>query len=262
MAKIVEDWINKQDSKEQDVFLSIIIPAFNERWRLPTTLIEIVDFFDQQPQFSYEVIVVDDGSTDDTDEIVRKFEKVRQKIKLIKLPLNQGKGFAVKMGMLNGNGQRLLFLDADGSTPIAEFTKLNKELDNGFDIAIGSRAKKSSDTAINTVWYRKFMGRVFNFFVNSLLIPEIEDTQCGFKLFNKKSVNKLFRLQRSKGFSFDIEILFLAKKLGLKVSEVAINWQNVPGSKVNLVVDSTKMFFDIFRFRIIHSRTKRVKSIK
>jgi dolichyl-phosphate beta-glucosyltransferase len=252
VSEQLDQWIDKQTVSRPSVSLSIVIPAYNERWRLPTTLIDIVDYFDQRPQRTYEVIVVDDGSKDETDLVVRKFEKVRTCIRLLRLPNNQGKGFAVKMGALNATGQRVIFLDADGATPIAEIERLDRALDNGADIAIGSRAKKSEQTSISTLWYRKLLGRVFNGAVNFILLPGIEDTQCGFKMFTAEAASKVFKLQTSKGFSFDVEILFIARKLKLKIVEEAINWQNVPGSKVNLILDSLKMFKDIIKFRFIH----------
>jgi dolichyl-phosphate beta-glucosyltransferase len=235
----------------KDPFLSVIIPAFNEQRRLPPTLLDAVDFLDSLDK-EYEIIVVDDGSRDGTSAVVQKFEKIRSQVRLIRLPKNYGKGHAVRTGALNAHGQFILFADADGSTAIAEVSRLLTAIEEGSEVVIGSRALRSDETEVKALFLRKIIGRVFNRIVNTVLLPGIADTQCGFKLFSRKAANFLFSQQQSDGFSFDIELLFLAKKAGLPVSEIAINWENVPGSKVNLVSDSLRMFLDIFRFAWIH----------
>lgn len=235
----------------KDPFLSVIIPAFNEQRRLPPTLLDAVDFLDSFDK-EYEVIVVDDGSRDGTSAVVQKFEKIRSQVRLIRLPKNYGKGHAVRTGVLNAHGQFILFTDADGSTAISEVSRLLTAIEEGSEVVIGSRALRSDETEVKALLLRKILGRVFNKIVNTVLLPGIADTQCGFKLFSRKAANFLFSQQQSDGFSFDIELLFLAKKAGLPVSEIAINWENVPGSKVNLVSDSLRMFLDIFRFAWIH----------
>lgn len=235
----------------KDPFLSVIIPAFNEQRRLPPTLLDAVDFLDSFDK-EYEVIVVDDGSRDGTSAVVQKFEKIRSQVRLIRLPKNYGKGHAVRTGALNAHGQFILFADADGSTAISEVSRLLTAIEEGSEVVIGSRALRSDETEVKALLLRKILGRVFNKIVNTVLLPGIADTQCGFKLFSRKAANFLFSQQQSDGFSFDIELLFLAKKAGLSVSEIAINWENVPGSKVNLVSDSLRMFLDIFRFAWIH----------
>lgn len=244
-------WIARQTTMNAPVALSVIVPSFNEERRLPPTLIDMVDYFDRTG-IDYEIIVVDDGSTDRTSEVVRKFERVRSCIKLIQLPRNYGKGHAVRLGVLNSRGKRVLFADADGSTPIQEISRLSAALDHGADIAIGSRALASSETKVETSVHRRCLGRVFNWCVNFILLPDIADTQCGFKMFSRQSAMFLFKHQRSDRFSFDVEILFLARKADLKIQEVAINWTNVAGSKVNLMTDALAMFRDIFRFRVTH----------
>jgi dolichyl-phosphate beta-glucosyltransferase len=244
-------WIARQTTTNPPIALSIIVPAFNEERRLPPTLIDMVDYLDRTGD-DYEIIVVDDGSADRTSEVVRKFERVRSCIKLIQLPRNYGKGHAVRLGVLNSRGTRVLFADADGSTPIQELSRLSAALDRGADIAIGSRALASSETKVETSVHRRCLGRVFNWCVNVILLPDIADTQCGFKMFSRQSAMFLFKHQRSDRFSFDVEILFLARKADLRIEEVAINWTNVAGSKVNLITDALSMFRDIFRFRVMH----------
>ncbi len=252
---LVQDWIDKQPEAQSEgsaaVDLSVVIPAFNEQWRLPTTLIDVIDYCDLYAGV-YEIVVVDDGSTDGTVQAVRKFEKIRPQVRLISYPRNHGKGYAVRTGVLNAKGAKILFADADGSTPIAELARLDNALRAGADVVIGSRAMVTRETRVITRWYRKYLGRIFNFFVNVLVLPGIADTQCGFKIFTRNAAEFLFRLQSCDGYSFDVEVLFIARRAGLKIQEVPVNWENAPGSKVNLVLDSLKMFRDILFFRWKH----------
>ena len=247
----VQRWIDKQKLRETTVNLSVVIPAYNEQWRLPTTLIDIIDYFDKS-ELTYEIIVVDDGSSDETSEVVHKFERLRSQVRLIRVPTNHGKGYVVRTGVLNAHGDRILFADADGATPFTEVDRLLHELKTGADIAIGSRAIFSEDTEVKTHWHRKYLGRLFNFVVNTVLLPEVADTQCGFKLFSRHAAYFLFEHQTVDGFSFDVEILYIARRAGLNVKEIPINWHNVPGSKVNLVIDASKMLLDVLRFRFLH----------
>ena len=247
----VSEWIDQQAITHAPVDLSVIIPAYNEEWRLPPTLIDIVDYLDQLP-LHYEIVVVDDGSKDSTATVVHKFERVRKQIRLIRLPKNCGKGYAVRTGAMNAKGALILFADADGATPFAEFHRLDEALKKGADIAIGSRALSSQETKVETSFHRKYLGRAFNLCINWILLPGFADTQCGFKLFKRNAAMFLFGQQRSSGFSFDVELLYMAKLAGLKIDEVPINWHNVPGSKVRLIVDAMRMFRDVIRFRIMH----------
>ena len=250
----VEAWIRSQkEAPPPD--LSVIVPAYNEERRLPPTLIEIIDVLDAQ-RTRYEIIVVDDGSSDGTAEMVKKFERIRPNIRLIKLPKNEGKGSAVRMGMLNARGMRLLFTDADGSSPMEEAVRLHQALDAGADVAIGSRAKRSDGTQIAARWHRVLIGRIFNNLVNLLLLPDIADTQCGFKMFTAKAAHFLFSHQTANGFSFDVELLHIAHRVRMKIEEVPINWHHVSGSKVNLFVDPLKMFRDVVIFAVRHRKMR------
>ena len=250
-SKEVEECLSRLEHPAKALDLSIIIPAFNERWRLPTTLIKAFDYFDTR-KCSFEIVVVDDGSTDDTSTIVESFSRLRSELRLIRLAKNRGKGHAVQSGILNAHGKIILFADADGSTPFAEIERLEAALAQGADIAIGSRAIKSAETAVETQWYRKILGRIFNLTVNILLLPKIADTQCGFKLFTRDAATLVFSKQQCEKFAFDIEILYIARRANLKISEVAVNWQHAPGSKVNLAVDSLQMFLDVLRIKFRH----------
>jgi dolichyl-phosphate beta-glucosyltransferase len=251
MSQRLESWIEKQVVTAEPVELSVVVPAYNEERRLPPTLIDMIDFLDSRGD-SYEVIVVDDGSSDLTADVARKFERVRSQVRLIQLARNSGKGHAVRVGVLNSRGARILFADADGATPIKELTRLTTALDEGADVAVGSRAKASKDTKVRTSFHRKFLGRIFNGCVNAFILPGIADTQCGFKIFTRDAAQFLFRHQRSDGFSFDVELLFIARRVGFTIQEVPVNWRNIPGSKVSLVWDSARMLRDIFRFRFLH----------
>jgi dolichyl-phosphate beta-glucosyltransferase len=231
------------------VEISIVIPAFNEEKRLTKTLESVYAFLTEYGK-EFEVIVVDDGSKDDTIGVVKEFAKHHDAIKLLTYSSNQGKGFAVRKGVEKALGERIIFNDADGSSPIEELIKLESSLQNGFDVAIGSRAKPDETRRVDALAYRKFMGNFFNFIVQTLLLPGIQDTQCGFKMFTKKAAKEIFKVCNENGFAFDVEVLHIAKVRGLKVDEVPINWTNVDGSKVNLVLDSSKMFLDVVKISL------------
>lgn len=257
-----EGWIESRSSAPQHtlpssgaspakITLSVVVPAYNEQWRLPPALIDMIDYLDER-QEGYEIIVVDDGSTDKTSEVVRKFQKIRPQVQLITLPKNCGKGYAVRQGVFKSRGEFVLFADADGSTPFAELERLRAALSGQVEIAIGSRALASTKTRVVTHWYRKYPGRLFSFCVNRLVLPQIADTQCGFKIFTARAAKFLFTHQRADGWSFDVEVLYIARRAGIQLAEVPINWVNIPGSKVNLMLDSIRMLWDICVFRLRH----------
>lgn len=231
------------------MYISIIIPAYNEEHRITPTLEEIYHFA-KSSFSSFEIIVVDDGSSDKTVEKIRMLDY--PELSILSFPENKGKGAAVKAGALNAKGDCVLFADADGSTPFSEVTKLLKAFESGAEIAIGSRALLSPDSQVTTSLHRKICGRIFNYAVNFLLVPGIADTQCGFKLFSKKAASFLFSRQTSERFSFDVEILSIAQKAKIRIVEIPINWHNVPGSKVNMLKDATNMLLDTLRFKFIH----------
>lgn len=247
----VERWIRHRGSSSTEVDLSVVVPAFNEQYRLPPTLIDLIDYFDTKA-LRYEVIVVDDGSRDGTSSMVKKFERIRPQLKLIRLPRNYGKGHAVRTGVLSASGARILFADADGATPIGEYARLAAALDQGADIAIGSRALPSPETNVTTSPHRKYLGRLFNWAVNTLTLPGIADTQCGFKLFTASAAHFLFERQTANRFSFDVEILLLARRAGMTIAEVPINWTNIAGSKVSVLRDGMAMLCDVVLFHWRH----------
>ena len=240
---------NQTIEKPFSIDISIVIPAFNEEDRLPKTLLLITEYIKTRSE-SFEIFVVNDGSADGTADVVKKFSKLAPQVKLLNCPGNRGKGYAVRLGVMKAQGRFILFNDADGATPIQEIERLELALRKGAHIAIGSRAKFSQDTEISTSWHRKYIGRIFNGAVNMLLLPGIADTQCGFKMFLHSVAKCLFAQQKIEGFSFDVEILCLARKMGCTIAEIPINWTNVEGSKVNLFRDSVRMLKDIIRFRL------------
>lgn len=235
--------------------VSIIIPAFNEEKRLGASLEGLSQFINNR-QDDFEVIVVDDGSQDNTVAGAEKFAKQFSKFKIEKLPVNRGKGAAVNAGFKAASGETVVFTDADFSTPITELDKLLQKINDGFDIAIGSRALDQTLVKKHQNPARELMGKVFNFVVQKVAVPGISDTQCGFKAFNAGTTRKIFDKQVIFGFGFDVELLYLARKLGLKVAEVPVLWYNDEASKVSPVRDSLVTFYELIKIRFTHSKEK------
>jgi len=233
---------------EKEIFLSVIIPAYNEERRLPKTLEKIHEYLAKK-DFDYEIIVVDDGSKDSTVRIAEGFKAVEPKLRVVKNPQNMGKGYAVRNGMLNGRGKYLLFTDSDLSTPIEEFDRFLPRLLNGYDVIIGSRALKDSNIKVRQPMHRVIMGRGFNLLVRTLFWTDIKDTQCGFKCFSREAAQAVFPKQEVWGFGFDVEVLFIARKLGFKVLEFPVEWSDSPDTKVSALKDSVRMFLELLKIR-------------
>jgi len=229
-------------------FLSIIIPAYNESERIKQSLEAACDYL-KSAGYKYEIIVVDDGSTDDTVTIASKFG---DKVNVLKQPKNMGKGAAVRRGMLAAKGDMRIFTDADFSTPIYEIEKIIKIITAGADICIGSRALDPSMIKEHQPFYREFMGKTFNKFVQALFFKGISDTQCGFKGFTKAAADEIFPKAKINGFSFDVELLYLASKAELSVEQVSVEWYNDARSKVNPIKDSLMMLLELFRIKKLH----------
>ena len=229
-------------------FLSIIIPAYNEEERLKQSLPDLKEFLKQQ-SFIWELILVDDGSSDKTKDAHTSFFTDEEDVKVIHIPANRGKGFAVRKGMLASKGEIVLISDADFSTPLTEWSKLYQTLQQGYDIAIGSRSLAESDVIIRQAWYREGMGRIFNWMVRLLVLDGFVDTQCGFKCFRREAVLPVFEKMVIDRFSFDVEMLFVAQKHGLAIKEVPVKWKNVLFSRVRIIADSVTMLRDLLRIR-------------
>jgi len=237
--------------------LSIVIPAYNEERRLPDTLQRVTEYLQRQP-YSAEVIVVDDGSTDNTVTVAEAFAATHPWVRLIKND-HRGKGYAVRTGILAAQGEHVLFSDADLATPIEEERKLFRWLGEGYDIAIGSREGVGAQR-ISEPWYRHLMGRAFNFIVRLVAVGGFQDTQCGFKLFRGPVARRIFQQVQLYGAKaglvkggavtgFDVEVLFLARKAGYKVKEVPVAWRYGTNTKVSPIRDSIRMFRDVVRVR-------------
>jgi len=234
------------DNAQDRPLLSIIIPAYNEEKRLPTSLKQIVEFVDRQ-DYGIEVILVNNNSRDRTREIAHEFARTHDYLHVLDEP-RQGKGAAVKAGMQAGEGEYLFICDADLSMPIAEVSKFLPPEREGYAVAIASREVDGA-RRVDEPEYRHIMGRVFNFIVRVLAIPKIQDTQCGFKCFRRDVAKDVFRFQTIDGWAFDVEVLFIARKRGYDLIEVPITWYYMPQSRVNPIKDSINMVIEVLRVR-------------
>lgn len=230
--------------------LSLIIPAYNEALRLPAFL-ERLDRYLKMRGKPYEVIVVDDGSRDETAALVTMLSSRLAHLTLIGSAHNAGKGAAVRLGMREARGRLRLFADADGATAIEELPPLELAIARGADIAIGSRTLASQDPryTVSARRHRSLLGSLFNGIVRRLGLAGIHDTQCGFKLFRSQAAEDLFSVASVNGYGFDLELLYVAKRRGYRIAEVPINWADQPGSKVRLVRDGMIMLLDLLAVR-------------
>jgi glycosyltransferase involved in cell wall biosynthesis len=229
--------------------ISIIIPAYNEARRLPGTLRRVLDWLGQQ-EFSFcEILVVDDGSRDETASLAEDLARAHPVVRVLKNPGNRGKGYAVRHGMLEARGAWVLFTDADLSTPIEEVKTLYCRAREGkAAIAIGSRALDPSLVEVHQAALREWSGKIFNFAMRAITGLQFRDTQCGFKLFERGAARQVFSRQKLDGFSFDVEALFIARRLSLPVVEVPVRWRNVEGTKVG-ALNGVQSFTDLLRIR-------------
>ncbi len=228
--------------------LSIVVPAYNEAERLPASVQRIIAWADDVGA-NIEIVVVDDGSSDQTVAIAQQMAVDEPRIRVESLGRNRGKGAAVRRGVSVARKDYILFSDADLSTPIDEVRKLADAIADGADVAIGSRDVADSRIERHQPWYREAMGRTFNRIVRALAVGGISDTQCGFKLFAAEPARRCFSRTTIEGFAFDVEVLFIARKLGYRISEVGVIWVNDERTTVDAFRDSTRMFLDVARIR-------------
>jgi dolichyl-phosphate beta-glucosyltransferase len=231
--------------------ISLIIPAYNEESRILPSLQKISHYLSERYP-KHEIIVVDDGSSDRTGEIVNEFSLKNSQISLLRNDNNYGKGYSVRRGFSHAAGKLRLFTDADLSTPIQELDNLLKKIDEGFDVVIGSRGEIHSTITEHQPFYREWMGKFFNFLIQMFLFKGIKDTQCGFKLFTEKAGSDMFARQKINRFCFDVELLYIAQRLNYKISVVPVEWENSVSSKVSLLSDPVIMILDLFRIRWLH----------
>ncbi|MEW6286833.1 MAG: dolichyl-phosphate beta-glucosyltransferase [Chloroflexota bacterium] len=224
-------------------FLSVVIPAHNEENRLPASLEQVLRFLAGQA-FSSEVVIVENGSSDRTLEIAQEFARQHDNIRVIQS--ERGKGAAVRRGMLEARGEYRFMCDADLSMPVEEIVKFIPPALEAFDIAIASREAKGA-VRYNEPAYRHLGGRGINFIIQTLILPGLNDTQCGFKCFRAGVAEDIFRLQTLHGWSFDIELLYIARRRGYRIHEVPIHWYYHPDTKVSALRDALRMIRDIFR---------------
>jgi dolichyl-phosphate beta-glucosyltransferase len=228
-------------------FLSLIIPAHNEETRLPETLRQVFEFAERQP-YLMEVLVVENGSSDKTYQIAEGFAYPHPQMKLLR-NTQSGKGRAVRQGMLAAQGEYRFMCDVDFSMPVGEINRFLPPAFVGYDVAIASR-EAAGAIRIGEPYYRHFVGRMYNGLIRVLALPGLQDTQCGFKCFRGPVAEDLFRRQTLPGWSFDVEILFVARLVGYKVVEIPIPWYYNPHSKISVVRDSFKMGIDILTIRL------------
>ena len=235
-----------------EIYLSVVIPVYNEGKRIGKTLDQVLVFLRSQAYRS-EIIVVDDGSRDDSVRIAQ--EKLKGfPNRLLLSERNRGKGHAVRRGMLEASGQFVLFTDADLSVPIEGVKEFLEPLKGGYDYVLGSRALANSRVEIHQSFLREGMGKIFNRIARLFTFRGIRDSQCGFKCFTRKAAQDLFSRQRLDGFCFDAEIIYLAQKSGYRILEAPVMWRNSPQSRVKIFRDPLFMFWDLLRIRWMHRR--------
>jgi dolichyl-phosphate beta-glucosyltransferase len=239
------------DSEGPDVGVafSVVIPAFNEEARLPAFLPRVVAYLESEFPNAHEIVVVDDGSTDGTNSWLGDQKRRHSRIRVVSFSENRGKGAAVRAGVMGSTGDLILFADADGATPISEEHRLRAAIRSGADVAVGSRLIPSSDVVVSRARSRGLAGRLFSAAARWMLRPPVHDTQCGFKMFRGDVGRRLASLASEDGYLFDLEWLFLARREGFSIAEVAVNWTEQPGSKLRVGRDGFKVLQSLGRLR-------------
>jgi len=232
----------------QRIDLSVVIPAYNESERIGKTLVSVDAFLKKEP-YNYEIIVVDDGSSDDTVELVHSHASTVNNLKLLQLSPNQGKGWAVRTGMLTASGRYRLFMDADGSTSIRHWPQMRSVLDEGADVVVGSRHVDGSMIRVRQAPHREVLGHAFRRLVQFLCGLSINDTQNGFKAFTARTAERIFSRQSVSGWAFDVEILTIAKELGYHAEEIPITWIDDDRSRMRFTA-MPRMLTDLLQIRL------------
>lgn len=258
--------LNNLEKQDSEVDLSVVVPAYNEELRLPKMLDETLSFLEarrknvssisqcniyRENNFTYEVIVVDDGSKDETSECAYRYQKKygADKIKVIKLSKNRGKGGAVKVGVMNAIGNYIIFADADGASKFSDIQKLEefiyKNRDMQLVVAIGSRAHMEQEVIASRSLFRTILMKGFHLLVWTCCVRTVRDTQCGFKMFNKPAAKLLFENYHNESWAFDVELLYLAEQTKCTIGEIPINWTEIEGSKIVPVFSWIRMGWDV-----------------
>jgi dolichyl-phosphate beta-glucosyltransferase len=227
---------------------SLVIPAYNESARIAAT-IEKIRAFSARNGWDVEILIVNDGSTDSTAEIVRHYASANPCLHLIENPGNRGKGYSVRNGVMHAQGQLILFSDADLSSPIEEAAALFAAIGDGADVAVGSRWLRAELQTQRQPLYRQLYGRIFNLLLRLILGLHYKDTQCGFKAFTRRAAQGIFPLQKIERWGFDPELLYLARKFGFRVREVPVRWAHREGTRLNPLRDGIRMFWEMLRVR-------------
>lgn len=248
MAETLHQELEAQDESFLDPTYSIVIPAYNESARLGGTLEKVLAYVHERG-WNAEVIVVNDGSRDNTAEIARRFAAKDPALRVVENPGNRGKGYSVRNGVLHARGRVVLFSDADLSSPIEEASKLIAALEAGADIAIGSRWLRAETQTQRQPLHRQIFGRIFNLLLRLSLGLQFADTQCGFKAFTQRAAHATFPLQKIERWGFDPEILFLARKFGFKVEEIPVAWGHSGGTRIHPLIDGSRMFMEMLHIR-------------
>jgi len=240
--------LNPNDQLAATPDYSIVIAAYNEAARIAATLDRVLAYVTER-DWKAEIVVVNDGSIDDTAAVVRPYIHKHSALRLLENPGNRGKGYSIRNGILHARGKLLLFSDADLSSPIEESAKLFAALNNGSDLAIGSRWLQSELQTQRQPLYRQLFGRVFNLMLRLILGLKFKDTQCGFKAFTREAAQKIFPLQTIERWGFDPELLFLAKRFQMKVAEVPVAWGHSAGTRISPLRDGLRMFLEMLTIR-------------
>lgn len=237
----------------EPVELSVVVPVYNEEKSVESCIRHVAAYC-RLKQISWEILVVDDGSTDQTSKVLSKIKRSEPDLPLrpLRYQPNRGKGCAVRTGVLQSNGRLILVTDVDLSSPIKESQYLIRALEDGADVAIGSRALRRPGADVQQSLRRRLAGRIFNGFVRLLALPNIHDSQCGFKCFKRESAIPLFEAQKTEGFIFDVEILYLAVKMDFKIAEVPVMWRQGADSRVRFWRDSLRMIAGLFKIKSLH----------